>query len=165
MTFEQAIDIILNLEGGYVNDPHDRGGETKYGITKARYPKEDIPNVTLERAKFLYKLDFWEKYQIKAYPDYMRLLIFDMYVNHSPKGAAKIIQRAINHKAGKQALKIDGIAGHWTRTAATLFKPEVARILSFRAKYYVNIVDRNPTQLRFFYGWMNQRVFHLLNIA
>ena len=102
MNFDQAIDIILNLECGYVNDPHDRGGETKYGITKARYPKEDIANLTLDRAKFLYKHYFWEKYHIDAYPSYIRLVIFDMYVNHSPKGAAKIIQRAINHKAGKQ---------------------------------------------------------------
>ena len=33
-TFEEIIEQILKHEGGYVNDPNDRGGETKYGITK-----------------------------------------------------------------------------------------------------------------------------------
>ena len=32
--FKKAIDKILVNEGGYVNDPTDKGGETKFGISK-----------------------------------------------------------------------------------------------------------------------------------
>ena len=28
------LDKVIELEGGYVDDPTDRGGETKYGISK-----------------------------------------------------------------------------------------------------------------------------------
>lgn len=30
-----VIDGILSIEGGYSNNPDDRGGETNWGITKA----------------------------------------------------------------------------------------------------------------------------------
>ena len=32
--FKEIIEKVLHHEGGYVNDPKDLGGETKYGITK-----------------------------------------------------------------------------------------------------------------------------------
>ena len=45
-TFEEIIEKVLAHEGGYVNDPKDLGGETKYGITKRFYPEADIKNLT-----------------------------------------------------------------------------------------------------------------------
>ena len=49
--FDEIIDHVLEHEGGYVNDPKDLGGETKYGITKRFYPDVDIKNLTKEDAK------------------------------------------------------------------------------------------------------------------
>ena len=37
-TFNEIIKTVIEHEGGYVNDPTDLGGETKYGITKRFYP-------------------------------------------------------------------------------------------------------------------------------
>ena len=42
VTFEEIIEVVLEHEGGYVNDPKDPGGETKYGVSKRAYPNEDI---------------------------------------------------------------------------------------------------------------------------
>ena len=53
--FDSAFTIILGSEGGYVNDPRDSGGETKYGIAKKFYPNLDIKNLTVEQAKAIYK--------------------------------------------------------------------------------------------------------------
>ena len=53
-TFEEIIESVLKHEGGYVNDPHDRGGETNFGITKKFYPNVDIKNLTKEQAKKIY---------------------------------------------------------------------------------------------------------------
>lgn len=36
--FRYAVEVVLRHEGGYVNDPHDPGGETKYGISKRCLP-------------------------------------------------------------------------------------------------------------------------------
>src|SRR6185436_6042931 len=57
--FNLAIDEILIQEGGYVNDPADRGGETKYGISKRSFPQVDIPSLTVEEAKSLYRETYW----------------------------------------------------------------------------------------------------------
>ena len=50
--FDHAVKEILRHEGGYVDDPVDRGGETKYGISKRSYPDLDIANLTLEQAPY-----------------------------------------------------------------------------------------------------------------
>jgi len=57
-TFNEIIEVILEHEGGYVDDPHDRGGETKYGITKRFYPNVDIKNLRNEQAKIIYHQDY-----------------------------------------------------------------------------------------------------------
>ena len=49
--FYEIIEGVIEKEGGYVNDPDDPGGETKYGISKKAFPKEDIKNLTIVRAK------------------------------------------------------------------------------------------------------------------
>ena len=55
--FEEIIEQVLEHEGGYVKDPKDLGGETKYGITKRFYPDVDIKNLTIEQAVEIYKKD------------------------------------------------------------------------------------------------------------
>lgn len=40
--FDEAIQIILDNEGGYVNDPDDAGGETYMGISRKAHPKSKI---------------------------------------------------------------------------------------------------------------------------
>ena len=32
--FDEIIEVVLEHEGGYVNDPDDPGGETNFGIRK-----------------------------------------------------------------------------------------------------------------------------------
>ena len=57
-SFDHAFERLIGHEGGYVNDPKDRGGETKYGISKRSYPGEDIAGMTLGRAKEIYLRDY-----------------------------------------------------------------------------------------------------------
>jgi lysozyme family protein len=97
MNFDQAFEILVSPshEGGYVNDPKDPGGETKYGISKRSYPMEDIPNMSLERAKFLYKRDFWGTAGCDVVPEALRFHLFDFAVNSGPKTAIKELQTAV----------------------------------------------------------------------
>ena len=161
MIFEQAFEFVHFLEGGYVNHEYDRGGETKYGITKDRYPEEDIKNLTITRAMYLYKRDFWQRYNIHLLPSKYRFIAFDMYVNHNPRAAGLILQRAVNSKANKKVLKEDGKVGPLTRDAIMRYSPELFRVYAFRAKYYNEIVDNNPSQIVFLVGWMN-RIFKIV---
>ena len=61
-TFEQIIDGVLEHEGGYVNDPYDKGGETKFGIAKRWYPDVDIKNLTKSLESFIHTQTI-EKYR------------------------------------------------------------------------------------------------------
>lgn len=51
MKFDDAVEIVLKHEGGYVNDKKDPGGETNMGISKRAYPHIDIKNLTKSDAK------------------------------------------------------------------------------------------------------------------
>lgn len=57
--FDVAIEFTLFWEGGYVFNPKDPGGETKYGISKRAYPHLDIKKLTVEKAKEIYFKDYW----------------------------------------------------------------------------------------------------------
>lgn len=63
------ISRLIELEGGYVNDPADPGGETKYGISKRSYPHLDIRNLTVEQATEIYQRDWVAKYSLDAIKD------------------------------------------------------------------------------------------------
>lgn len=92
--FDDAFEALIGHEGGYVNHPKDPGGETKFGITKRSYPKEDIKGMTLERAKAIYKRDFWDKVRGDELPMPVAFNLFDGAVNSGPSQAIKWMQKA-----------------------------------------------------------------------
>ena len=109
--WDSAFDLLMMNEGGYVNDPHDAGGETKYGISKRAYPNEDIANLTLDRAKQIYKRDYWNRCKCDQLPDALSLAVFDFAVNSGVKKAITVLQQSLKVKA-------DGIIGNQTIGAA-----------------------------------------------
>ena len=111
MTFETAVDFVLDREGGYIIDPHDPGGETKYGISKRAYPLEDVPNLTRERAVYLYERDYWRACKCAELPPALALLVFDTAVNQGPDVAIRLLQRTL-------MIHEDGIVGPETIRAA-----------------------------------------------
>ncbi len=84
--FQKAVDdLIDNWEGGYVNDPHDSGGETNFGISKRSYPDMDIKDLTREDAEEIYYRDFWMRPGVQAIADpAMRAKVFNMGVAMGP---------------------------------------------------------------------------------
>lgn len=79
--FLQAFALVIGEEGGYVDDPNDPGGETKFGISKRAYPNLDIAQLTLEEAQALYQRDYWDKLNLDALSWEMSLILFDAAVN------------------------------------------------------------------------------------
>jgi lysozyme family protein len=110
MTFDEAFEKLIGHEGGYVNDPHDRGGETKFGISKRSYPLEDIKALTLDRAKLLYRRDFWGPSGCDTVPPAAKFDLFDTAVNSGVGRAIRLLQRAVGETE-------DGILGPRTLQA------------------------------------------------
>ncbi len=107
MLFEKAFGIILDWEGGYVNDPGDPGGETKFGISKRSYPNVKINELTREDAADIYKRDFWDACKCDEFPPPVAILLFDAAIQHGQETAIKMLQNVVNVSA-------DGIVGRKT---------------------------------------------------
>ena len=149
-SFEQIIEQVLEHEGGYVNDPHDSGGETNFGIAKRWYPNVDIKNLTKEQAKKIYHQDYWNPAKCNEVPPKLRHIYFDMCVNFGRRGAVKVLQQAANSK-NRDKIKVDGGIGPATLKA--IQNLSVDRVRAYRVLRFANIVIDKPNQERFWLGW------------
>lgn len=93
MNFDIAFDRLIGHEGGYVNNPADPGGETKFGISKAAYPTVNIARLTVDDAKAIYKRDYWDKLG-DAHPA-VKFQVFDFAVNAGIGTAIRKLQSSI----------------------------------------------------------------------
>lgn len=93
--FDVAINRLLTNEGGYVNNPSDPGGETKWGISKRSYPNLDIASLTRDQAIAIYKTDFWDKIDGDAMPAGVGFQALDFAVNSGISTAIRALQRAV----------------------------------------------------------------------
>lgn len=159
--YEKAFHELIMIEGGYVNDPVDRGGETKYGISRRAYPNIEIAALTLEDAKQIYYRDYWKRagcHYIDRYD--IALELFDTAVNMGVGTAARIFQQALNlmnrNERDYPDLVVDGIIGPVTISAYQKVNPNtLLKVLNgLQFCRYVEIVDRDPSQEKFFNGWM-----------
>ena len=152
-TFDEIIEQVLEHEGGYVDDPTDSGGETKYGISKKAYPNEDIKALTVERAKELYKRDYWDRFKVDNLPDRIRHIYFDMCVNMGGGRATKILQEACN---SKNSYKIDVDGGIGKNTIKASANLEDFRLRAYRVMFYAELVMKKPNQMKFWVGWFRR---------
>jgi len=152
--FDEIIEVVLEHEGGYVNDPKDPGGETNFGIAKRSHPDVDIKNLTKEGAKEIYKEVYWDKNKVESLPEELWHIYFDMCVNQGKSRAVKIIQRAVNGKGG--SLTVDGGMGPMTIAAIGKSRVELDRVRAYRVKYYSDLVTKKPDLERFYFGWFKR---------
>lgn len=108
VTYDEAFERVVGHEGGFQNDPKDRGNwttgvigkgllkGTKYGISAMSYPDLDIENLTLAQAKAIYKRDFWDRAKADQYDCAIAFQLFDMAINHGPGNAIRMLQRAVD---------------------------------------------------------------------
>lgn len=149
--FNGAFDLLMEVEGGYVCDKDDSGGETKYGISKASYPHEDICNITVERAKEIYKRDYWDRCKCDQLPDCLSVAVFDFAVNSGDKVAKKKLQKALG-------VTDDGIIGNQTIGAANRLNPRkvLEEYKQIRLKYIDDIIKRDKKKEKYRKGWNNR---------
>ncbi len=157
--YNKAFQLVIGHEGGFQNDPNDRGNwttgkigaganrGTKYGITAMSYPTLDIRNITLDTARGIYKKDFWDKNKCDQLPIGIDYLVFDISVNHGTKDGAIFLQKAVN-------VTPDGSIGPATLAALSKRKPEdvIEEICVVRAFDYISL----GTFSRYGKGWFRR---------
>lgn len=149
-SFNSAFKKIIAVEGGYVNHHNDPGGATKYGISQRAYPTENIEALTLDRARAIYRKDYWDKICGDDLPDPLSHLVFDAAVNHGISPAAQMLQAALKIRA-------DGVIGQETLKAVKAANNDVCAV--FMAKRAVRYTQ-TQNFMTFGEGWF-KRLFIL----
>ena len=147
--FDEIIEVVLEHEGGYVNDPKDPGGETNFGIAKRSNPDVDIKNLTKAEASLIYKTKYWDKNKVESLPEELWHIYFDCCVNMGKSRAVKILQQAANGKGAN--IDVDGGLG--PNTLKAISNVELERVRAYRVKYYADLVTRKPDLEKFYFGW------------
>lgn len=128
--FNACLAVTLKHEGGYVNDPHDPGGETNLGISKRSYPKEDIHGMTRKRAAAIYRRDFWDAVNGDDLPAGLDLVAFDAAVNSGVMRGSKWVQQALGVKADGRIGPVSLAAAH-RADVATVVQDAISRRFDF----------------------------------
>jgi lysozyme family protein len=146
------IDTAANRKAvGYVNDPQDRGGETKFGVAKNANNDLNIALLTWEQAKAVYFARYWIAGKCDQLPSRIAVLHFDGCVNHGIQRANTFLQRA----AGVNA---DGVIGPVTLAKIKTLNQITAcnSICDQRTAFYRQIVASNPSQAKYLNGWLRR---------
>lgn len=165
--FPEAFRKLMEIEGGFVNDPLDRGGPTKYGITQGTltsYQKraaslDEVKNLSILDAERIYRVLYWEPLNLELIKDdRISYCLFDQAVNRGGVMAVKILQKALNKNLDLTDLKEDGILGYQTISILNAQPPEFlgAWYAEECRLSYVRVCEYNQTQLRFLRGWLDR---------
>lgn len=173
--FERAINKVLEHEGGYVNNPNDKGGHTNFGITLGLIQDlhidlnedgvinwVDIKTMSIEDAKDIYKKQWWDKQGYGKINDQtIATKVFDFAINMGAPRAHKLLQEAVNIALGTN-LVVDGNLGPTSiktiNSAITdLQKQKILDAYCNTAwGFYTRLAERNSKLKVFLRGWRNR---------
>lgn len=169
--FDRAFEYLAPLEGGYVDDPDDRGGATKYGISLRFYKEkvdqyaneEDIQEMSLDEAAELYQEFFWNALGL-ALLDSQRVAdrVFALAVHAGLRPAVRVLQKALVSAGGWDKLAVDGVLGPETLYAVNsnaLDQTTLLRDLRLETlEFYRRILSQRPALEKFRRGWERRGV-------
>ena len=179
--FELAHKITSDCEGGYVNDPHDAGGETIFGIARnmwkdlplwrivddykkavgdlsERENRTQLEKLCLGNGEFVklknafYKAQFWDKLKgDELHSQAIANNVYDFAVNAGVKQSVRSLQRCLNIEA-------DGIFGNESLKACNnaLEKEVNNAFCKAREQFYKDLVTRKPANEKFLKGWLGR---------
>ena len=177
MSIEEMINDVLRKEGGFVNNPADRGGPTKFGITQATLSRflhkaatvDDVRRMDIETARDIYQLRYFHQPRIDKLPAEIQPFVFDCAVNHGPRRAISFVQMVCN-EAGFGPLAADGFMGPKTKAVADACYAAMQQwmllaLIQERKMFYTTLVAQDETQRIFLKGWLARANSFLPQVA
>lgn len=154
--FKTALRTILQYEGGWSDNPKDRGGATMKGVTLATYrqfygygkTKEDLRRITDEELEHIYRVGYWDVIKGDYFANQsLATYILDWVVN-AGTGKIRTIQECCgllpDGKIGPKSLHVFNTKAEWC----------FERIRERRIQFYNKIVENNPSQKVFLRSWL-----------
>ncbi|OUD08612.1 peptidoglycan-binding protein [Marivivens niveibacter] len=163
-TIQDIAQDIVAREGGYVNDPADPGGPTKFGVTlgtlrrlgrdktgDGRIDDRDIRALTRNDAIDIFIEHYFDRPMIRDLPEPMWATVFDMYVN-AGANAISILQRLLCDM--RITVDVDGVLGPQTIAAThRAFDAAPDHLVDAygiaRRNYYYGLGDARPSLRKF----------------
>lgn len=157
---DEALEYLLDAEGGWSNHPSDRGGATMYGVTQGTYnswrklknlPKQSVRNISKLEARELYDIMYWRASGCDRLPWPISYIVFDAAVNSGASRSVRWLQAGLG-------LPQDGRVGPKTlQSAKELVESgnatKLLEILDQRVVFLVKLIRRVPSQQDFLLGW------------
>ncbi|HDS6520211.1 TPA: glycoside hydrolase family 108 protein [Klebsiella oxytoca] len=178
MTKEDIFNSILGKEGGYVNNPNDKGGPTNWGITqavaRAHGYSGDMRDLTRQQALDILSADYWygPRFDLVAtVSTSIATELCDTGVNMGPSVQVKWFQRWLNVFNNQQKLYPDLIADgqigprsinalkSYLNTRGKEGEEVLLRALNCsQGQRYLELAEQRPANESFVYGWVKERV-------
>lgn len=158
---EKLKPFILRWEGGFVDDPLDRGGATNKGITigtfRTFYGKnatvEQLKNITDRQWDKIFEAGYWRPFKADQIRNQsIANICVDWAWASGAVTAIKQVQRVLG-------VQVDGIVGEITLGAINRYPSQMIlfeKIKDARLAFINAIVRNNPSQMRFLRGWANR---------
>lgn len=157
--FEKLIPKIKKWEGGYCEVKGDKGGATNMGITIGTFrqvygaskTKGDLKKMTESQWRYIFKKYFWDKWKADDIKNQSIADILVDWVWISGGSTIKKIQSLLGVKA-------DGVVGNVTVSKINSSNQSelFAKIWKRRKDYLDALVKNNPSQKKFYKGWINR---------
>ena len=172
---DQIINEIIRVEGGYVNDPSDSGGETNFGITvdtaRAFDYNGDMRDMPRQVAFDIYSGKYWDSIRgndLASLSERVAEEVVDTGVNMGVNRAGKFLQRSLNVLNNRNSLYqdigVDGNIGPNTVATLRLYLAKrdeetlVKMLNCLQGAFYVELAERREKDERFISGWFKNRV-------
>ena len=158
--YTKLIPIIKRFEGGYANNPYDKGGCTNSGVTLSTYRYyfgrnktcSDLKRMTEDEWSHIFKVGYWDKWKADSIDNQAIANLVVDWLWHSGVYGIKYVQEVLG-------VAKDGVVGNKTLSAINNHnnpKELFGKIWARRKKQFDNIVKNNPKQKIFYRGWMNR---------
>ena len=169
---DNLIAAEINREGGWVDRPNDSGGPTNWGITLdslSRYlgriaTEAELRRLTPVAAAPIYRQNFIVGPGFdKIADDWLRELVVDAGIQHSPERATRWLQAAV----GMTGDQIDGVFGPQSQARVNAFSARTlrARFIATRTRFYGRLVTDAPKNAEFAAGWANRLALFIEELA
>ena len=142
--FNKCLEMVLEHEGGYVNNENDRGGMTNLGVTRRVYEdwvdrpvsEQEMRDLTPEDVAPIYRKNYADRIHFDSLPSGLDWACLDWAINSGASRPAKAIQRAVGATA-------DGVIGPKTLQLVAEKDPKfiIDYVYTVRQAFYKGLDD------------------------
>lgn len=151
--FDASLALVLQSEGGWVNNSNDPGGETNLGVTKSvweawvNHPVKTMKGLMPEMVAPLYKSKYWLACYAQQLPLGVDYAVFDAAVNMGPGRAIKLLQESLGCVP-------DGMIG--PRTLQLIDQKDPLEVINAFSDRKTNFYESLSTFQEFGKGWLKR---------